>query len=246
MIRHATEKPRPLREFNPSVPDGLQQIINWMMAKEPDQRYPTPERAAQALRVFLSAGAAEPPPTDPDQNMKNYLDWLEVENSKDDLERPAGLAANAPTQTAPPLVKTEPGPHPPAPPAKSEASGRHSRPVAAAREEKGRDRKHRRKDAGERDPKGERHPDGKPVAAAVAAEFDVEVVPAAPPPVTKPERPRPFQLTPRDFIMFGIGVGGTLFAIIFAMLLAKVLTGRPSPTSSPETPPEQTAPPDQP
>src|SRR5262245_42543362 len=54
MIRHATEKPRPLREFNPSVPDGLQQIINWMMAKEPDQRYPTPERAAQALRVFLS------------------------------------------------------------------------------------------------------------------------------------------------------------------------------------------------
>src|SRR5262249_56218459 len=76
MIRHATEKPRPLREFNPSVPDGLQQIINWMMAKEPDQRFPTPERAAQALRGFLSAGAAEPPPTDPDQNMNNSLDWL--------------------------------------------------------------------------------------------------------------------------------------------------------------------------
>jgi eukaryotic-like serine/threonine-protein kinase len=46
MIRHATEMPRPLREFNPAVPDGLQQILNWMLAKDPAQRYPTPERAA--------------------------------------------------------------------------------------------------------------------------------------------------------------------------------------------------------
>src|SRR5262249_16783918 len=47
MIRHATEQPKPLREFNAAVPDGLQQIVNWMLAKDPNQRYPTPERAAQ-------------------------------------------------------------------------------------------------------------------------------------------------------------------------------------------------------
>ncbi len=58
MIRHATETARPLKELNPAVPDGLQQIVNWMMAKEPAQRYPTPERAAQALQVFLAAGSA--------------------------------------------------------------------------------------------------------------------------------------------------------------------------------------------
>ena len=40
MIRHATETPRPLKDFNPAVPDGLQQIVNWMMAKDPAQRYP--------------------------------------------------------------------------------------------------------------------------------------------------------------------------------------------------------------
>src|SRR5262249_51610405 len=42
MIRHATEQPKPLKEFNPAVPDGLQQIINWMLAKDPAQRYQTP------------------------------------------------------------------------------------------------------------------------------------------------------------------------------------------------------------
>ena len=58
MIRHATEPTRPLKEFNPAVPDGLQQILDWMMAKDPAGRYPTPERAGQALEMFLAAGAA--------------------------------------------------------------------------------------------------------------------------------------------------------------------------------------------
>ncbi|MBI3410151.1 MAG: serine/threonine protein kinase, partial [Planctomycetes bacterium] len=49
MVRHATEPAKPLQEFNPAIPDGLQQIMNWMLAKQADQRYPTPERAAQAL-----------------------------------------------------------------------------------------------------------------------------------------------------------------------------------------------------
>src|SRR5205085_7856268 len=36
LVRHATETPRPVREFNPAVPDGLQQILNWMLAKDPN------------------------------------------------------------------------------------------------------------------------------------------------------------------------------------------------------------------
>src|SRR5262249_4486874 len=66
MIRHATETPRPLKDFNPAVPDGLQQIVNWMMAKDPAGRYPTPERAAQALQVFLAAG--QPPLVAPESD----------------------------------------------------------------------------------------------------------------------------------------------------------------------------------
>ena len=54
-VRHATETPKPLQYFNTAIPDGLQQILNYMIAKAPAQRYPSPERAAQALRMFLMA-----------------------------------------------------------------------------------------------------------------------------------------------------------------------------------------------
>ncbi len=55
MIRHVTEDLKPLRLFNPEVPDGLQQVLSFMVAKDPSQRYPTPERAARALQLFLPA-----------------------------------------------------------------------------------------------------------------------------------------------------------------------------------------------
>jgi eukaryotic-like serine/threonine-protein kinase len=77
MIRHATESPRPLAAFNAEIPDGLQQILGWMMAKDPAQRYPTPQRAAQALQVFLVAGSEVTPKADSDAGMKPYLQWLE-------------------------------------------------------------------------------------------------------------------------------------------------------------------------
>jgi serine/threonine protein kinase len=80
MIRHATEPPKPLKELNPAIPDGLQQIVNWMLAKDPAQRYPTPGRAAQALQVFLVAGN-EAPAIEQDPKMRSYLTWVEAEGS---------------------------------------------------------------------------------------------------------------------------------------------------------------------
>ena len=76
MIKHATEQAKPLKEFNPAIPDGLQQIVNWMMAKDPAQRYPTPSRAYQALEVFLVAGA---PPSSPDldPDMQPYIKQMD-------------------------------------------------------------------------------------------------------------------------------------------------------------------------
>ncbi len=76
MMRHASEPVPALKKFNPAVPDGLQHIVNWMMAKDPAQRYPTPERAAQALQVFLAAGS-EPAPREASPQMRAYLDWLD-------------------------------------------------------------------------------------------------------------------------------------------------------------------------
>src|SRR5262249_49285660 len=59
IIRHATEMPKPLREHNADVPDGLEQIVNFMLAKDPDQRYPTPGKAAAVLQIFLPTETPE-------------------------------------------------------------------------------------------------------------------------------------------------------------------------------------------
>ncbi len=92
MVRHATETPRPLRELNPAVPDGLQQIVNWMLAKNPAERYPTPERAAQALQVFLTAGNEPAPLIEEGPQLRKYLTWLEAHNNDKDLQPEAAVS----------------------------------------------------------------------------------------------------------------------------------------------------------
>jgi eukaryotic-like serine/threonine-protein kinase len=62
VMRHATEPPRPLSDFLSEVPAGLQDVMNWLLAKDPAQRYPTPERAAQALSVLLRSAATPAKP----------------------------------------------------------------------------------------------------------------------------------------------------------------------------------------
>jgi serine/threonine protein kinase len=115
MIRHATEAPKPLKAFNPAVPDGLQQIVNWMMAKDAAQRYPTPERAAQALQVFLVAGNEPLAVPEADPRMRPYLTWLEMDTGK---QSPGATAQTAPA-TKPPSGSVLPAAKPPKPPSGS-------------------------------------------------------------------------------------------------------------------------------
>ena len=82
MIRHATETSKPLKELNPAVPEGVQQIVNAMMAKEPALRYQSPERAAQAMKTFLAAGADPLAMPESDPKMRPFLQWLEVEDKQ--------------------------------------------------------------------------------------------------------------------------------------------------------------------
>jgi serine/threonine protein kinase len=102
MIRHATETPRPLKDFNPGVPDGLQQIVSWMMVKDAAKRYPTPERAAQALQVFLAAEAAPIANPEADAKMRSFLTWLEA-GDESAATKPA--AAPTPTKASPVVAK---------------------------------------------------------------------------------------------------------------------------------------------
>lgn len=77
MVKHASETPRPLRDFNPAVPEGLQAVVSGMMAKDPAQRFPTPAHAAQALAPFLPQ-AAEAAGAAGGGEMQAYLTWLQA------------------------------------------------------------------------------------------------------------------------------------------------------------------------
>jgi serine/threonine protein kinase len=263
MIRHATEAPRPLKDFNPAVPDGLQQIVNWMLAKDPKQRYPTPERAAQALQVFLVAGAEVPTSLEADPKMKPFLNWVEAENSKAELAlprtggaprpthpRPAAVPVPKPalpvaTPVKPPAATSPAAPAAPRPaaPAAPPATGVAPTNPAAVQKEKTR-HKSSGKSGKRRSKKHKRRPGGNPVAIplkpgetgkAPVLEFDVELVPV---PAPGSERPRPsaWQLTLRDCVLFGAGVGGTLLAIFAALMLSMAFPRKNHEATPPETP----------
>src|SRR5262249_39099942 len=117
MVRHATEAPRPLRELAPDVPDGLQPILNAMLAKDPAQRYPTPERAAQALQAFQVAGAEPARMAEEGPQMRKFLTWLETDKNGEG-------AAPATAGRKTPVPGTQRAPRPGAtPPPKAPAEG---------------------------------------------------------------------------------------------------------------------------
>jgi serine/threonine protein kinase len=106
VMRHATEPPRPLSDFLQDVPEGLQTAMNWLLAKDPAQRYPTPERAAQALSLFLRDVAA-PRPAAPE-----YLEAVKVAEAAPPpaiplgkLESPGRKSATAPPPASVPTAR---------------------------------------------------------------------------------------------------------------------------------------------
>jgi serine/threonine protein kinase len=206
MIRHASEPVRPLRELNAAVPDGLQQIVNWMLAKEPSQRYPTPERAAQALQVFLAAGSETTPAPEADARMSSYLTWLE--KSDDGAASPAPAVPVALPAANPILTSKPANPLAAAAPAERRSSGR-----------KHRTKKHRHKLT-----------DKAQVAAAQAApvaltaeKLNVELVPAADNRDSGSAAGPVWHLGRRDFLMFGLGAGSVIIAGAVGFAMAKVI-----------------------
>ncbi len=209
MLKHATEAPRPLRDFNPSIPDGLQQILNWMMTKEASGRYPTPARAAQALEVFLAAGSAPATSPDLDPAMQPYLHWLETVDHPPNPPAPAATVAAPPVNLPPPTRPSSPavpaarGSAPPVPGEKVRRKKKSSRP---------RERK--------KPPPPPVPSTGSDPARPRTPVVDVELVPL-------PEPAKgPGGLTRRDLLMFFAGVGSVIVAYVLGRLLAAVL-GRP-------------------
>jgi serine/threonine protein kinase len=236
LLRHAKEAPRPLAELSPDVPEGLQQILNWMMAKDPAQRYPTPERAAQALKLVLTAlgepgGAAEP-----GKPQASYLSWVEQNETVefDALSAQAvfdvAQAATAARTDIPvgKLVPDDPRPRrggrtPARPPQRKDGPATPVPELPAV-------------------PEPARPPLPPPPAARAplppppaptsppAESFDVELVPVtAPGRAARPaERAGLFDWDRRDFLMLGLGGLGVLVAILFGWLFAQLLRRKPA------------------
>jgi serine/threonine protein kinase len=200
MVRHATETPRPLKTLNPAFPDGLQQILNWMLAKDPSQRYATPERAAQALQIFLVAGSEPVRSLEAEPQMRKFLTWLETSNGASDTQAPAAAA------TGRPAASRQPGQ-----PEKAASKPLRTRPTPVPPTRK-HSKKHKRR-------KSALHP---PLAKAVPVSnveaFDVELVPAAVPVPAPASRDKGWNLSRRDWVLLGIGAGAALVAGLIGMV----------------------------
>ncbi|MBX9584031.1 MAG: serine/threonine protein kinase, partial [Gemmataceae bacterium] len=75
VLKHATEPPPPLAGFAPDAPPGLQAVLSRMLAKDPDDRFPTPAAASVALAGFEAPGDdLDPGPTAVVPAYKRWLD----------------------------------------------------------------------------------------------------------------------------------------------------------------------------
>ncbi|MCI0681556.1 MAG: serine/threonine protein kinase [Gemmataceae bacterium] len=240
MVRHATETAKPLRDFNPQIPDGLQQILDWMIAKKPEERYPTPERAAKALQMFLLADDAPARPIDEGPQMRSYLTWLES-NQQDEAETvniPASAVAPAKPapQAAPAQVPGKPAASPGGNPGAAAPASSVSPPsggAPAAIPDKVRSRqtphpphrrdkkKHKRRKDGTRRDAPVAAPASPPAAAAAplnaaaaTPQFDVELVAAEAPP------PAPlWKWSKREWIVAGIGAAAMLALVVVIWIM---------------------------
>jgi serine/threonine protein kinase len=218
MVRHATERPRPVKELNPAVPDGLQQILNCMLAKDPNQRYLTPEKAAQALKVFLAAGSEGPGLLEEGPQLRKYLTWLETHNNGEGKEAP-GLA---PVPAAAALTSRQPASQNPAPAAQPVPKPTKPTPVPPTRRPHSKKHKRHKRSAAAKTVKA---PAGAVPALLnnPAEEFDVELIPAYLLP-SMPSAGRGLRLSKREWIILGIGAGSVIVAVVLGMILALTLS----------------------
>ena len=233
MLRHATEPPAPLDEFLAAVPRGLQDVLDKLLAKDPDHRYQMPAEAADALARFLPAGAGAAPAGA--HLVPAYREWLQTESQ---LEMPPELLPPAPAPRGP-SAAAKPGTAQAAPPPGRDGGTKEStrraadtaKPPTAASPALA-----TTKSGGVPAPPRPAPRARPPAPLPIEDEVDVELVslPAAPAvvPIPLPEaevmdldpEPEPAGLLPsnrRDLVMLAAGGFGTLIAVGLGYLLAQ-------------------------
>jgi serine/threonine protein kinase len=212
VMRHATEPPRPLADALPDVPDGLQNVVNWMLAKDPAQRYATPEKAAQALNLLVRNTPPARPAPPP---LPAYTKWL-ADSGETDAPKPA-------TPTKIPVGRLEPsGKKPKPPPAAPAPVPAWALPQLPA-------------------PTPAPAP-ARPAPIVAPLDIDVELVSIPLPPAGATDESRGLlELNRRDAIMLCAGGAMVLSAILAGYGLSRALRKEPAPvepTPPTNAPPE--------
>jgi serine/threonine protein kinase len=65
LIRHATEYPQPVSDYRTDVPAAVLDILDKLLAKNPEDRFQTPAELAEALQSFAVSGPTPWAPTRP-------------------------------------------------------------------------------------------------------------------------------------------------------------------------------------
>lgn len=237
MLKHATEKPPPIASIVSDVPIGLQAVMDSMLAKFPDDRYATPEAAANALKPFLGTSGMAPVAA---PIVPAFKDWLETESHLEmaKIQPPLPAGPTKPSPAVPAVVPVKPGtissPVAAVPiaaakdPANARMTGSKVVPVNPSRPA----------------PVAPARPPGSPRLAPVE-DVNVELVPdftndPPPAPLVQPMQPAPVVNRPlwefdrRDWIMLAAGAAGVLAAVGVGYGLARLVRKKPEEPPSDE------------
>jgi serine/threonine protein kinase len=228
MLRHATEMPQAMSKFT-EVPAGLQETLDMMIAKRPEDRFQTPAQGSEALKRFQTPGSgAEAAKSDMAPAFKQ---WLETEShASPEPVKPK----TAPAPALPPPPKPVPTPYSAPRPVPVPAAPPRPAPQAYPAPQ----------------PQWQPQPIPYPKTPS-EVEVDVELVSlpgAAPVPAPQPmpylepaeptrrgaEPERPLtDLNRRDLMLLAMGGGGVVAAMAVGFTLTRLLRGtttKPAPT----------------
>lgn len=73
MLRHANEQPRPLTDFDPEIPQVVQDAASYLLAKRPEDRYGSADEVASALAAIIPLAALPTAAT----IAPDFLEWVQ-------------------------------------------------------------------------------------------------------------------------------------------------------------------------
>ena len=74
MLRHANEPPRPLTDFVPEMPQVVQEVVSYLLAKRPEDRYGSADEVSAALAAIIPLAALPTVAT----VAPDFLQWVQT------------------------------------------------------------------------------------------------------------------------------------------------------------------------